>query len=73
MEPEVLLQRSQEPPLVPILSQINPVHTTPSYLSKNYFSWKFRIILYLNCATFSKLPLYHDFALHSGDETAMYT
>jgi hypothetical protein len=25
------------PPLVPILSQINPVHTTPSYLTNNTF------------------------------------
>jgi hypothetical protein len=25
-------------PLVPILSQLNPVHTTPFYLSKIYFN-----------------------------------
>jgi hypothetical protein len=31
MEPEDSLPCSQEPPLVPILSQINPVHTIPSY------------------------------------------
>jgi hypothetical protein len=32
MKPEVSL-----PPLVPILSQINSVHTIPSYLSKIHF------------------------------------
>jgi hypothetical protein len=26
------------PPLVPILSQPNPIHTTPSYFSKIYFN-----------------------------------
>jgi hypothetical protein len=26
------------PPLIPILSQINPVHTTPSYISKICFN-----------------------------------
>jgi hypothetical protein len=28
----------KNPPLVPILSQIDPVHTTPSYLSKIHFN-----------------------------------
>jgi hypothetical protein len=28
----------KSPPLVPILSQIDPVHTIPFYLSKNYFN-----------------------------------
>jgi hypothetical protein len=34
MEPETSLHFSQEP----TLSQINPVHTTPCYLSKIYFN-----------------------------------
>jgi hypothetical protein len=38
MKPEGLLPHSQELPLVCILSQIEPVHTTSSYLSKIYFN-----------------------------------
>jgi hypothetical protein len=38
MEPEGLLLRSQEPSTGPILSQIDPVHTIPSYLSKIHFN-----------------------------------
>jgi hypothetical protein len=37
-EPEGLLPCSQSPPLVPILSHINPVHTIPSYFSEMYFN-----------------------------------
>jgi hypothetical protein len=40
MEPEGSLPCSQDPPLVPILSQINPIHTIPSYLSKIHFNIK---------------------------------
>jgi hypothetical protein len=40
MEPEGSVPCSQEPspPLVPILSLIDPVHTIPSHLSKIYFN-----------------------------------
>jgi hypothetical protein len=34
MEPIGSLPCSQEPTTIPVLNQINPVHTTPSYLSK---------------------------------------
>jgi hypothetical protein len=37
MEPEGSSPFHKSPPLVPILSQIDPVHTIPSYLSKIHF------------------------------------
>jgi hypothetical protein len=36
--PKVHHRVHKSPPLVPILSQIDPVHTTPSYLTKIYFN-----------------------------------
>jgi hypothetical protein len=38
MEPESSLPCSQESTTVPILSQIDPVHTTPSYLHNIHFN-----------------------------------
>jgi hypothetical protein len=38
MESEGSLPCSESPPLVPILSQINSIHTIPSYLSKIHFN-----------------------------------
>jgi hypothetical protein len=38
MEPEGSSPCSQEPSIGPYSGQFNPVHTIPSYLSKNYFN-----------------------------------
>jgi hypothetical protein len=38
MEPEGSMSCSQDPPMVPILSPINPIHSIPSYPSKMHFN-----------------------------------
>jgi hypothetical protein len=43
MDPEGSLPRPQEPPLVPILSQMNPVHTLPPYFMGAELSQMFTI------------------------------
>jgi hypothetical protein len=48
MEPESV---NKSPPLVPILSHINPIHTMPSYLSKIHFNTVFSITI-----TYPKSP-----------------
>jgi hypothetical protein len=48
MEPEGSLPCSQEPSTGPILSQINPIHTIPSYLSKIHFVKLPRTYILLN-------------------------
>jgi hypothetical protein len=50
--PEVHYHVHKSPSLVPILSQINPVHTTRSYLSKIHFNITFPLRLGLPSGLF---------------------
>jgi hypothetical protein len=63
MQPEGSLPSSQNPPPVPILRKINPVHTTPSYFCKIHsfyypstYVWVFLVVSSL--LTFQPKPCY---------------
>jgi hypothetical protein len=50
--PKVQCQSQKSPPLVHILSQINPVHTTPSYLHGLILILSFHLYHGLSCCSF---------------------
>jgi hypothetical protein len=53
IEPKSSLSCSQEPLRVPILCQMNPVHTTPSYFSKTHLILSFNLRLSLPTGLFA--------------------